>query len=325
MGNEKRLREDVEDFLRNPFTITVLSLAVATVVSLFNKFYAAVGLWVIAIVLSAVSLTYGLYKQKFSVEELEKENKDLKSARDTLKDEKEDLEKQVKQQPKLIRYKKATTTVEIRNTNGDAKFSYTDEIANLGDKCLTSLKQEIYWVGEPLDCQKVPGYINDNPVDVRVTESSKHDTASGALTGRKAELKCYLVEPIEPGKTFLYDFEFELKGVFKDAFNGRDSYNRSFYFPTDRFEMVIKAPDNYNFVPDLDVSVQNYYSTEDDLERDRVKTLHRPTLNNQRKIVKWRVKEPIMTYRYTITFGLEKKEKTEAGYTGDKEDKDVEE
>lgn len=298
------------DAQKNPILITVEAIAIAGVTTWFANFpyYAVIGIVVTASIFFAVSLTYALYKQKFSREELEKKNLELEIAKQELEYKNEDLEKQVRIQPKLARYKQISTEIEIENPNGDAKFSHKYEIVNIGKRSLTCLKHKMDWTGQALNHQKVRGHINDNPVDFIATPYLIQDSSSQEVT-HQAMFKCYLVDPINPdlSKPSFYDWEIEIREIFKDAFKekGRDSYDHTSALPTDRFEIIIKAPDNYNFFPNIDISIHNIYGMDDDVEKDRVKTSCRPTLNNQRKIIRWIVEEPIITYIYTIEFTLE--------------------
>jgi hypothetical protein len=304
------LRKHIEDSLKNPTVETAVTLGIALVLVCFAKdsLYAFVGILVIVFILFVASLTYGLYKKKFSRVELEKENANLKIAKQELEYKNEDLEKQVRIQPKLARYKQISTKIEIENPNGDAKFSHKYEIVNIGKRSLTCLKHKMDWTGQALNHQKVRGHINDNPVDFIATPYLIQDPSSQEVT-HQAMFKCYLVDPINPdlSKPCFYDWEIEIREIFKDAFKekGRDSYDHTSTLPTDRFEIIIKAPDNYKFFPNIDISIHNLYGMDDDFEKDRVKTSCRPTLNNQRKIIRWIVEEPIITDIYTIEFTLE--------------------
>lgn len=282
---KKSWKEYLVEFYGHPVYLFILTLASSLVFSLFSESYqrviAVLSLGLFWVLLGALYVRFkleaGFYKSL----------------------------------PGRIKYHRVVKEIEILNPEGDAylKYSYVGE--NLSDTHLTGL----FHILRTFDAteflpDQIVGRVDDTPINVRVNSMAKTKKGEAAPTKYESRFTFKFPQPVPPKSPLpVHSFKVFIKGYCKGFNKSMDRTVHTIDVLTDIliFKVLVRDP---LVISKWHHHVEDFHETTDVVELQRIGKEGPPRCIDEKKLV-WEVKEPKITNRYILGFGLDSAAETE--------------
>jgi len=289
----------VFDFFINPVAVFVYSFLFALLTEEKER-WMIIGVGFVYIVGSVV---YAIWHEKISAREAVEENqklkrevKELEEERDGLKKAKDVLEKEV---PELITYSCVEKEIKILDKDGNARFSMTHRGIN-ESKTLLRRVGYVLVTEIKVDKNKLSNTtINNENVIPDVTPKQYGKAWRNQIFMETSE-------PVPDGEPIETHYEAYLEKEYASGFEGKTSSYHQVSLKTDKFSVVIHAPDGFYFTnPDFDVR-EIFSNIEVYHEKDRISKDCPPLPMQDRTKIVWKIANPRLSYIYILLFSLKK-------------------
>lgn len=204
--------------------------------------------------------------------------------------------------PGQIRYHRTIKRLEI-NQRGKGKLKIEYDGDNLGKTPIRSLYHDLHYDRDKPLPKKIQGKIGDDPV--KLSTSSYEKRGNSKVIGYYTKIFFDFPEPVEEGSPIPIH-SFTADGIdYSKALKEGDMTGLRCDVLADNLTLEIIVPKGFRLV-DQREEVLDFHERADpsELERIRKKCLAKTYDKGTR--VKWKIKNPKLTYRYNLYFRIEK-------------------
>lgn len=213
--------------------------------------------------------------------------------------------------PGRIRYRKVIKEIKIQNENGDAEIGFTFEGENLRDTKLPKLFHELrkYTCDDRLEDlpTEINGIVDGQKKRIPVESFQRIGKNGQTSLCYDSKFTFRFDDPISAKSRFpTHSFKYQIRGLFKKGFMGKDDSVHAVEVQTDEIEIRIKINKPFVILPDSDspYKVVDFHENEDGEELKRVQDQFHPVFK-EREIV-WKIRNPLLTYKYKLLFGFKR-------------------
>lgn len=208
-------------------------------------------------------------------------------------------------QPAVMKCRRVIKTVDILNAKGDAKISVFFDCINGRDK-LQRIRHRIEHDGMPLSEKDISLRVNTERLDPEI-ESYAYRKIPGGKSPPFENVSILYVNfkhPVNEFGAFSYEYSYSLRKVYPKLAT-LESTSYSVMHPTDLLEFSLRSPLGFRYDRDsLGVEIIQYNGLPDTREKGRIVQMFSPILLRNESEILYTIKNPKITYTYTISFRL---------------------